>query len=194
VDSLGRPFRFPDAFTVIPGTEVTVAGYTDVTNTACVGEAIEVISVSMTGIPVASDPDADGDLLLDTWEQLFLDGLGADAFGDFDGDGYRNLQEMWEGSDPSDAFGVPGVSPAALARPAVAIQVDSGGNVTLAWNFHLAYADKLIFSIRRANAVAGPFSTAVADVPHSSGVFSVTLPPPGLPGQFYYVVLALRPL
>lgn len=192
VTAEGRPFRFPDAFTIIPGTEVTVFGYTDVTNAACAGDSIEVVSVSMTGIPVASDPDTDGDLLLDTWEQLFLDGLGANAFADHDGDGYSNLQEMFEGSDPSDGFGQPGVGPAALARPTIAI-TRTGGNVRLQWNFSLAYAGKLVFSVRQAAAVSGPFATVLPDVAHSSGAFDVTLPAPAA-GQFYYVVLALRPL
>ncbi|MEY2407971.1 MAG: hypothetical protein QOF48_641 [Verrucomicrobiota bacterium] len=193
IDADGHPYSFPSAFSMIAGTEVQVLGYTDVTNTACAGDAIEVITISMTGIPIASDPDLDGDLLLDSWELLFLDGLGSDAFADYDGDGYQNVQEMFEGSDPSDFFGLPSVLPVAMARPTILITVDGLGNVRLQWNFAFQYANNFIFSIREAASIAGPFTNVLLDVPHAGGVFDVTLPPAG-PSHFYYVTMSLRPL
>jgi hypothetical protein len=193
LDSGGNPWPFPAGFTMVPGTEVQVYGYTDVTNTACAGDAIEVITISLSGIPIASDPDGDGDLLLDTWELLFLDGLGEDAFGDYDGDGYQNIQEMFEGSDPSDFFGLPGVVPVPMARPTITFTVDGFGNVRLQWNFAPQYVNNLIFNIREAASVSGPFTNVLLDVPNAGGAFDQTLPPAG-PSHFYYVTISLRPL
>src|SRR5258705_10692382 len=64
--------------------------------------------------PLASDTDENGNLLIDTWEKKFFGYLGlANPFGDDDADGYSNIQEMLEGSDPRDVNAIPG----ALAEP-----------------------------------------------------------------------------
>jgi len=48
------------------------------------------------------DPeDLDGDSLLDDWEYQYFGSLDQAADGDFDQDGYSNLQEFLEGTDPT---------------------------------------------------------------------------------------------
>jgi len=106
-DSSALPFSFPDNFQLPPGSQVQVFGYTDVTNTVCAYPAIEVISIGLASIPLAADPDADGNLLIDSWEMKFFGHLGLDPYGDADGDGFTNLQEMMAGSDPSDPLNIP---------------------------------------------------------------------------------------
>ena len=106
-DSSALPFSFPDNFQLPPGSQVQVYGYTDVTNTACAYPAIEVISIALAALPMASDPDADGNLLIDSWEMKFFGHLGLDPYGDADGDGFTNLQEMMAGSDPTDPLSIP---------------------------------------------------------------------------------------
>ena len=106
-DSSALPFSFPDNFQLPPGSQVQVFGYTDITNSSCAYPAIEVISIGLASIPMATDPDADGDLLIDSWEMKFFGHLGLDPYADADGDGFSNLQEMLAGSDPSDPLNIP---------------------------------------------------------------------------------------
>ena len=80
-----------------------------------------------------SDGDSDGNLLIDSWELLFLGMLGSDPFGDDDKDGYSNLQEMMEGTDPHDTAGAPPVPVAKLNVPVLNIEQPAAGAVTLAW-------------------------------------------------------------
>jgi hypothetical protein len=47
--------------------------------------------------------DSDGDGLPDSWEQMFLGGLGQTATGDADGDGVSNLQEFLDGTNPTNS-------------------------------------------------------------------------------------------
>ena len=103
-DAAGRPFRFPDSFRLPAGTRVQVCGYSDLVK-PCEGEDLEVISVNLDTLIVGSDQDGDGNLLVDSWERQFLARLGASAFADADGDGFQNLQEMFDGTDPDDASG-----------------------------------------------------------------------------------------
>ncbi|MDE3068662.1 MAG: hypothetical protein KGJ60_14090, partial [Verrucomicrobiota bacterium] len=87
-DSSGLPFAFPGNFQMLPGTFVQVAGYTDVSNTACGDPGIEVTAAMLNSVPIASDADSDGNLLIDSWENRFFGHTGVDPFADADGDGY----------------------------------------------------------------------------------------------------------
>ncbi|HYV32054.1 MAG TPA: thrombospondin type 3 repeat-containing protein, partial [Candidatus Binatia bacterium] len=101
LDSGGLAFGLPNNFSLLPGSLVELSGYTDVTNPSCAYPAIEVTSALLCSVPIATDADGDGNLLIDTWEKKFYGRLGlANPFADDDGDGYSNLQEMLEGSDP----------------------------------------------------------------------------------------------
>jgi hypothetical protein len=189
-DAAGRPFRFPDAFNVLAGSLVQVCGYTDVAAAGCAGDPMEVISASLVSVPVASSPDGDGNLLPDDWERAFF-GNGADAFADDDGDGYQNLQEMFEGTDPRDAASTSGSGPAAMSRPEIIVTVLGDGSVRLQWSFAMRFAGLLRFDVRSAAAVTGPFTNMLTNVPHAGGAFDVTLPPPLTPNHFYYVTISL---
>ena len=106
-DYSALPFSFPENFQLLPGSQVQVYGYTDVTNSSCAYPAIEVISIGLAAVPMAADPDTDGNLLIDSWELKFFGHLGLDPYADADGDGYSNLQEMLAGSDPTDPLNIP---------------------------------------------------------------------------------------
>jgi hypothetical protein len=100
----GAPFKFPDAFHLVPGSLVDVWAYTDLPPT-CGAATLEVISLNVTAFPDVSSTDADGDLLADAWEDLFqLD----DPYGNPDGDGANNLKEFLDGTDPLDGLSVGG--------------------------------------------------------------------------------------
>jgi len=56
-----------------------------------------------------TNPDTEGDGMPDGWEVCYgLNPLIDDSAEDLDGDGWTNLQELEEGSDPSDAASMPG--------------------------------------------------------------------------------------
>src|SRR5262249_5003146 len=85
LDANGLPFGFPNNFQLVPGCVVQVSGYTDVTNTSCAYPAIQVVSALLSGVPIASDLDASGNLLVDSWERRFFGALGlANPFADSD--------------------------------------------------------------------------------------------------------------
>ncbi|HWN96693.1 MAG TPA: hypothetical protein VNT99_16815, partial [Methylomirabilota bacterium] len=134
-DEDGAAFDLPDSFNIPPGSVIGITGHPDVVNTNCHGLNIEVVSLSLEAVPIVSDGDANGNLLIDSWEKLFLAMFGADPFGDHDGDGYSNLQEMFEGSDPTDGMGMPALPPADLSPPQVEIEITPGGAIHLAWSW-----------------------------------------------------------
>ena len=193
-DAEGRPFRFPDAFNLLPGSQVQVCGYTDISGSGCAGDAIEVITASLLTVPVASDADSDGNLLPDSWERQFLAGLGMNGFADDDGDGYQNLQEMFDGTDPKDDRSMPGGLAVDLRPPLIQMDPPSGGRVRLRWFWPLDYAGRVIFSVRASGEVAAPFEEVLREAPQVVGVFDVTLDlPPGPIGtQFFVITMALR--
>ncbi len=193
-DANGLPFAFPNNFQLIPGAIVGVSGYTDVTNSSCLYPAIQVGSAVLSGVPVASDSDGDGNLLVDSWEKRFYGMLGlANPFADSDGDGYQNLQEMLEGSDPRDIYGVPAVGSVTFAPPVLNL-VESGGLIELHFNWPAIYIGKFNFGVRHASDLNVPFSTlAVSGPVHVFGdEFKMVFLPPGTPQHYYYLTVALH--
>lgn len=57
--------------------------------------------------PVFAEEDTDGDGLPDWWEIQYFGDLSQDGEGDFDGDGYTNLEEYDAGTDPTVPDGEP---------------------------------------------------------------------------------------
>ena len=77
-------------------------GYAD-TNDAFPLDNTEWLDTDQDGIGNNADTDDDNDGMLDTWELAYgLDPLdGSDASLDLDGDGYTNLEESQNGTDPN---------------------------------------------------------------------------------------------
>ena len=189
----GGAFDFPDTFNLLPGSVVQVVGRPDVSSTTCAGLNVEVLDISLAAIPARSDGDADGNLLIDSWEKQFLGMLGSDPFGDFDDDGYSNLQEMFDGTDPRDGQGVPAGPIAALNLPVLIIQTSAEGHVTLAWNWPEAYMNKVEFQILSTPALdVAATPRALSPIHLGGGIFSAVIPNPGTPAHFFKIVLQLR--
>ena len=194
LDVNGQPFGFPGNFQMLPGTVVEVAGYTDVTNSNCGYPAIQVTSALLNSVPIASDHDADGNLLIDSWEKRFYGDIGlADPFGDSDGDGYSNLQEMLEGSDPRDFYGRPAVAAVAFNQPVLSFQ-PNGSQIELHFQWPAMYVGRFNYGVRHTADLTQPF----ADLPVSPPVnvagneFKITFTVPATAQHFYYLTISLQ--
>jgi hypothetical protein len=189
----GGPFDFPDTFTLLPGSVVQIIGHPDVLSSTCGGLNVEVLDISLAAIPSSSDGDADGNLLVDSWEKLFLGMLGSDPFGDEDGDGYTNLQEMLDGSDPDDGLGIPPVPIAALNLPTLAIESSPEGEVMLQWFWPEAYMSKVQFQILSTQDLSlAPTPEVITPLHQGGGIFRATVANPGTGTQFFQVALRLQ--
>jgi hypothetical protein len=192
-DPTGLPFGFPNNFQLLPGSVVQVAGYTDVTNTACAYPAIEVTSVLLNTVLLATDADGNGNLLVDSWEKKFFGYVGVTSpFLDSDGDGYSDLQEMLDGSDPRDLYGIPTAPVANFQCPTLSLSA-SGGFVELHFLWPTAYIGKFNFGVRHTSDLGVPFVSLVATAPtHVAGdEFKMTSPVPGTSTHFYFLTVTM---
>ncbi len=193
-DSFGQPFEFPQNFQLLPGSVVQASGYTDATNPACANPALEVTAVLLASLPVAADSDANGNLLLDSWEQRFFGDLGvANPFADSDGDGYSNLQEMLEHSDPLDPYGHPSVPPVTFGPPVLALQ-PNGGQIELHFLWPAAYIGSFNFGVRHASDLTQPFANLPVSPPVnvSGDEFKITFSVPATLQHYYYLTVSLH--
>ncbi len=141
----GVPFKFPDSFTLLPGSRVRVLAFTDYED-PCPGPDLQVISAQLIAIPAPTLADSDGDLLPDDWECLFLGSVADDAAGDIDGDGISNLQEYFDGTDPKDAKSAAAAAED-LSPPALTLTDLGGGQLRLSFEFPASYAGKFSFTV-----------------------------------------------
>jgi hypothetical protein len=187
----GEQYRLLESFNLLPGSHVHVFGYTDVTNSLCSGDAVEVITLALDSVPEATPIDTDGDLLLDALEFLLFGSLSNNGLGDTDGDGYSNLQELLDGSDPGDANSH-GAVIANLAPPAIEIEALQGsGNILLSFDFPAAYANALNFKIKSTTQIGLPFTDESLTPVHTGGNhFEVLLPNPGTNLKFYLLSMS----
>jgi hypothetical protein len=150
----GNPFRFPITFTLQPGAKVTVTAYTDVTWNQCPStDPLEVISLALTAVPTASGSDANGNLIPDDYEALFLAGSGGTTTSDLDGDGYSDLQEYLDRTDPADPSSFGAGSAVSLSAPVILI--DAAG---LSIDWPAAYADAFEFAVEYVDALGDTFA------------------------------------
>jgi hypothetical protein len=173
---------------------VQVAGYTDVTNPGCAYPAIQVTSALLDAVPIATDGDTDSNLLIDTWEKQFFGGQGAaNPFADSDGDGYSNIQEMLEGSDPRDFYGRPLVPPVSFGPPVLTL-VLNGGQVELHFTWPAYYISKFNFGVRHTSDLTLHFTDlSVSSLVNVSGDdFKITFTAPSTSQHYYYLTIALR--
>jgi len=185
----GTPFRFPETFDLVAGSQVEVTGYTDIPGAPCAGGGIEVITLKIQTVPAPSNTDSNGNLLPDGWECAFN---LTDPFGDGDRDGVSNLQEMFDGTDPRDVASR--LASALLsAPPAIDLSITPGGSVLLSWSWPAAYAGRVSFGVRSTDDLGTAFTEVpIAASDLGGGHFQATLPNPGTTKRFYVLYLALR--
>ncbi len=151
----GNPYRFPSIFQLGAGAEVQLTAYTDRNWNLCPGtEPLEVISLSLTALPTSSPTDIDGNLLPDGYEAMFLAGSGGLATSDLDDDGFSDLQEYLDGTDPNNS-GSTGTTPVDFSAPF--IWMDST-DLSIGWP--AAYASDFVFTVEYTEDLPGsPFAT-----------------------------------
>ena len=196
VDEAGQPFLLPQAFVLLPGSELAVFAFTDAevssaVPSSCRSNVLEVILAGLLVVPVASDPDRNGNLLIDSWEAQFFGGLPNGPFLDADGDGYQNLQEMLAGTDPEDILSLPAVPPVMFARPMMQARRLPNGFVALRWTWPAPYAGSFFFGLREADNVLLPFSEIAVAFSLDGDEFTVVVPPSAAL-RFYNLVVRLR--
>lgn len=189
----GQPYIPGTGFDLIPGTEILVTGYTDLDD-AC-GPAIELIVFTVLSFPPVAFIDTDGNLLPDDWEWAFLLGLGNDPFDDADGDGYSNLQEFLDGTDPLDGLSNSGEA-FDLSPPLITLFGFGENGIALAWEYPAPYvqAFQWILEISHNLIHWDPHPNAVV-TEEAPGLLVITLPDEIElnPTAFYRVRMVLKP-
>lgn len=99
LDRDGDRFLFPDQFAFPDGSVIQVAGYT--LPDGPVHKRLEVTELILVSLPRTTPQDRDGNLIDDRWELLFFGTTGLDPYADPDLDGYNNLSEFINGTDPN---------------------------------------------------------------------------------------------
>lgn len=188
----GEAYGALETFDLLPGAEVQVSGYTDAGLGGCGFSGIEIDTIRLQLVPAASTYDLNGNLLIDSWEQVFFGGT-VNPFDDDDGDLFTNVQEMFEGSDPNDALGQPGVPVAALAPPVLQIEIQPNNGVRLTWMWPLAYANQIQVQMLSKPTLSDPFDTTPLTPIHIGGdEFEVVVADPGTAAYFFQFALKLN--
>ena len=126
--ALGIPYKVPETFSLAPGAVVHVDAYTDFSDpTGCPGTSLQVIDATLISSPYP--PIAAGgndDLISDAWANFFFGGP-VNPYGDDDGDGFSNLQEFLDGTDPKNPLSHT-VHPISLMPPLLSLESLSAGS------------------------------------------------------------------
>ncbi len=195
-DANGTAYKLPESFDLPPGTLVAIAAFTTATSSACGGvPGFEVVSAHVTSLPDVPLVDLNGNLLPDAWERLFLGGLGEGPFNDSDQDGYSDVQEMQEGTDPLDAGNLPPVAPLELGEPELEIALSPLGEIEVNWSHAPAFAQPTgpawRFSLLGSPSLQGPFTLLASRPAEADGNVRLSLPAPADAVQFFRLQVQL---
>jgi hypothetical protein len=185
LDFNGNAYALPDAFQVPPGSVILVEGYGDVSSECPADRALEVIPpVSLVVLPVAATADIDEDLIPDAVEELYP--IVLDTFGDSDGDGFSDLQETLDVTDPTDPLAHPAGAPVDLSPPTIAIHESGPASFALTFAFPEDYADRFAFRLFSGPDLDSIITDTGLDAPHTGGgVFILIIPRPPAEKVFF---------
>ncbi|MFO7725164.1 MAG: thrombospondin type 3 repeat-containing protein, partial [Oceanipulchritudo sp.] len=146
IDFNGNRFAMPDAFRLPESSIVWVEGYADVDSDCSADTVLEVIPpLQLIFLPVSNSADANADLIPDDLEDLY--GVSLYPFADTDGDGYSDLQEILDGTNPTDPAAFSGNPPMDLTPPEVTTDFSSPTTITFAFEFPDEYAEAVTFNL-----------------------------------------------
>lgn len=169
LDRDGDGFLFPEQFAFPDGSVIELGGYT--LPDGAQGKRLEVTEVRLVSLPPTTPQDTDGNLLDDRWERLFFGSTGIDPFADPDEDGYNNLSEFINGSDPMlqavvDKNDDPANIPMAVNWPApLRIERESNGDFRVILPMPLSQADQFNWTIEISNDLQSFSSSSATQEP-----------------------------
>jgi len=114
----------------------------------------------LTAVPVATGADADGNLIPDAYESLFLVGGDGLATSDLDQDGFSDLQEYLDGTDPDNKSSYGAGDPVDMSPPIVTLDVgEDPASSQLVIDWPVSYIDHFKFTIEYTDSLTGaPFA------------------------------------
>lgn len=190
VDGRGVPFLLPMSFDVTAGMRFLVSGFPDAVS-GCAGQGLEVTSFVFAELVAGSAADGNGNLLPDAYEGMLQSGTGGPEL-DSDGDGYSDLQELLDGSDPQDGFSMPAGAAVSLSLPEIELAVDQSTQVE--WTWPAAYQEHFTFALEETDDLGVAFVSRPL-VPETEGdVMRLVIPDdPEARVRFYRVSISLNP-
>lgn len=186
----GRAFPLPLSLSLTPGMEFVVSGYSDV-GSPCSPQALEVTSMVLASVTLASSNDQNGNLLPDSVERLLFGGSGGAHTADSDDDGYSDLQEILDGSDPLDHLSTPSGPVVDLSLPDIELKAE--GAFQVEWDWPVEYQQYFEFVLEETNSLEEDFSRRPV-LPQSTGDrMRMSVPDPGTETlKFYRLGISLR--
>jgi hypothetical protein len=192
VNFKGDPYPLPDAFTLPVGTELIVEGYSDVTSPCGADHVLEVIPpIQLVSLPVMSSGDANDNLIADDLEDLYPDTLS--PFEDSDMDGFTDLQEALEGTNPFDSSDFPPGSPVSLLPPVIDVGEFSTTTFDFTFTYPAAFANDIGFRLFSGTSLNSIATDEVVEAVHlGSGNFQLIINRPFTYPVFYRFKLFLK--
>ena len=136
---------------------------------------------------VPEDLDSDGDDLDDWWEIFFFGNTDADPMVDSDGDGYLNVEEYQDRSDPRDVDSVPG-PPSLLHVP-----LDDPQSGPAPWTVTATITDNYEIARATLSWQRNGLAWREADMTETTtNVFEGTIPEPGILGDTFVYRIEAR--
>ena len=158
VNSENDPFPMDFAFALPSNATVQVYGFLNSDAGASGADReIEVIEMVVTALPALTPEDQDPNLLPDSYELLTFGASGAAPSRDSDGDGFSDLQEYLEGTDPTSAQSIPATTEEEIGIPTVVID-STTGNVEVSLDWPARYQDAFHFQLESTDDLATPFT------------------------------------
>lgn len=187
----GTPYLFQEPLPV--GAELQVIAFTDRDHLpSSLGIPLDVISAKLSSVPQPAFVDANFNALDDEWE-LFFFGQPTDPFADADGDGYSNLQELLEGTNPTLAGSFPNSPAIPLGPPPIDIYQLPNGELALESDFPSLYSEQVRFALLIQSDLALPFQKVPGVTADDTGtdLYRVEIPLPADDKRFYRFRLEL---
>jgi hypothetical protein len=161
------------AFPLTVGSVFKVTGYV-LDSAPCGDVALEVIPApELAFLRNSSASDADGDLIPDGIEER-NPGASFSPFGDTDGDGYTDLQEILDGSDPDNGSDIPtdGGGPAQVAEvgpPQLKIRSTGSTTAAIEFDYPADYVPFIEFELYSTSDLKTSFSPTGQKANHTGG-------------------------
>ena len=187
-DFRGRPFELPGYFQVTPGSQFSILAYDDLPAESG-GHPLEVYSMTLTTIPLASVTDTDGNLLPDDWELLFFGSMGQDPLSSGDGSGYSLLQEFLAGTDPTDALNSPSGTPATFSFGGLVEQRrNEEGSFVIVFQWSSSFGDAFELVVQESTDMVHFTTCENATIQHLDGDQYQALVPASTAKKVFYRV------